>query len=290
MQREPSLVDLGFLADTFRVLGDPKRLLIFHTLMEGVQCNCELGETLDMAPNLVSHHLRLLREAGLIEAARDEFDARWIYYSVNPKVLESFSAAFGIVFAAARIKPRRASCGPSHGVFYAGESVDHAISESPTVSAAITHTGNQPMPRTRVIFVCIHNSARSQMAEAWLNTLFGDEFVAESAGLEPGVLNPLAVRVLQEEGIDISQKETRDVFDVYKAGRLFDYIVTVCDETAAERCPVFPGLAQRLHWSFTDPSSVQGTEEEKLAQVRVIRDQIRSQIEAWAPIVMQAVD
>lgn len=143
------------------------------------------------------------------------------------------------------------------------------------------------MNKIRVLFVCIHNSARSQMAEAWLNRLYGDHFAAESAGLEPGVLNPYAVRVLQEVGIDITRKETRDVFDVYRSGRLFRYVVTVCDETAAERCPVFPGVAQRIHWSFADPSRVTGSDGEKLAQVRTIRDQIRAQIEAWAAAVVE---
>jgi arsenate reductase len=138
------------------------------------------------------------------------------------------------------------------------------------------------MQKARVLFVCIHNSARSQMAEAWLNQLYGDRFEAESAGLEPGTLNPLAVQVMAEEGIDISQKGTRDVFAVYRSGRLYRYVVTVCDETAAERCPVFPGVAERLHWGFPDPSRVQGSAEEKLAQVRAIRDQIRRRIEEWA--------
>lgn len=143
------------------------------------------------------------------------------------------------------------------------------------------------MSKIRVLFVCIHNSARSQMAEAYVNTLFGDQFIAESAGLEPGTLNPYAVRVLQEDGIDISGKATRDVFDIYKAGKLYEYVITVCDETAAERCPIFPGVATRIHWSFSDPSRAQGTDDEKMAQVRAIRDQIRTQIEEWAPTVAQ---
>ena len=90
---------------------------------------------------------------------------------------------------------------------------------------------------------------------------------------------------MAEEGIDISQKGTRDVFDVYRSGKLHQYVITVCDETAAERCPIFPGVTQRIHWSFRDPSRVEGSEEEKLAQVRVIRDEIRRQIAEWAPTV-----
>jgi arsenate reductase len=135
--------------------------------------------------------------------------------------------------------------------------------------------------KSNVLFICIHNSARSQMAEAWLNQICGDFFAAESAGLEPGTLNPLVVEAMQEVGIDISKKETRAVFDVFKSGRLFAYVITVCDETSAERCPIFPGVAKRLNWSFRDPSGLTGTHEEKMASVREIRDEIREKIEAW---------
>jgi arsenate reductase len=133
--------------------------------------------------------------------------------------------------------------------------------------------------KKKVLFVCIHNSARSQMAEAWMNRLCGDRFEAESAGLEPGALNPLAVAVMKEVGIDISHKATRSVLDVLKAGTLFAWVITVCDESAAEACPIFPGPAKRVHLSLTDPSRVEGTEEEKLARVRVIRDSIRKAVE-----------
>ena len=135
--------------------------------------------------------------------------------------------------------------------------------------------------KKKVLFVCIHNSARSQMAEAWLNHLRGEKFAAESAGLEPGKLNPLAVAVMREVGIDISGKKTRGVSDVFKSGQAFSYVVTVCDETSAERCPVFPGVTTRLHWGFSDPAAVTGTDEERLAKVRAIRDAIRVKIEAW---------
>lgn len=119
------------------------------------------------------------------------------------------------------------------------------------------------------------------MAEAWLNEICGESFAAESAGLEPGKLNPLVVEAMQEVGIDISQKKTQAVFDVFKSGRLFAYVVTVCDETSAERCPIFPGVAKRLHWGFADPSALTGTKEEKMAEVRKIRDDIRRKIEEW---------
>ncbi len=127
----------------------------------------------------------------------------------------------------------------------------------------------------------MHNSARSQMAEALVNHLAGDKFEAESAGLEPGTLNPLAVDAMKAMNIDISKKQTRDVFDVYKSGRMFSYVITVCDEATAERCPIFPGVTKRLHWSFPDSSSLQGTHDEKLKQTIAIRDQIRHRIESW---------
>ena len=137
------------------------------------------------------------------------------------------------------------------------------------------------MAKQNVLFICIHNSARSQMAEAWLNHLCGDFFEAQSAGLEPGTLNPLAVEVMKEAGIDISKKKTQSVFDVFKSGQLFGYVITVCDESSAEKCPIFPGPTQRLHWSFPDPSQVTGSRDEKLAQVRAIRDQIHARIDKW---------
>ncbi|PKL92954.1 MAG: arsenate reductase ArsC [Candidatus Goldiibacteriota bacterium HGW-Goldbacteria-1] len=130
----------------------------------------------------------------------------------------------------------------------------------------------------KVLFICIHNSARSQMAEAYLNKFGGEKFTAESAGLEPGVLNPLVVKVMAEDGIDISGNKTKSVFDFYKQGKLFSYVVAVCDAEAAERCPIFPGTGQKLHWPFNDPSKAEGTEEEKLAKIRGIRDSIRSEV------------
>ena len=133
----------------------------------------------------------------------------------------------------------------------------------------------------KVLFVCIHNSARSQMAEELLRRLAGDRFEAESAGLEPGILNPLAVEVLKEKGIDITGKKTQKVSDVHEAGRSFDYVITVCDEASAERCPAFPGGMQKLHWGFPDPSSLAGTYEDRLAKTRAVRDQIEAKIKEW---------
>ncbi len=135
--------------------------------------------------------------------------------------------------------------------------------------------------KQKVLFVCIHNSARSQMAEAFLNQLCPDQFSAQSAGIEPGNLNPVVVQAMQETGIDISQNKTKAVFEFLRRGEHFHYVVTVCDETSAERCPIFPGVVKRLHWGFPDPSSFTGTPEDKLARTREVRDTIKARIESW---------
>jgi arsenate reductase len=138
------------------------------------------------------------------------------------------------------------------------------------------------MEKIKVLFVCVHNSARSQMAEAFLNHLHGDRFLAESAGLEAGILNPLAVEVMKEEDIDISDNKTKSVFDFYKEGKLYAYVFTVCDAANSEMCPVFPGLVtQTIHWSFEDPSSFTGNHEEKLEKTRKVRGAIKDAIEKW---------
>lgn len=134
------------------------------------------------------------------------------------------------------------------------------------------------MDKVRVLFVCIHNSARSQMAEAYLNALAGDRFEAESAGIEPGVLNPLVVESMKEDGIDISANKTKSVFDFYRDGRIFNYVITVCDREAAERCPVFIGVTERIHWSFKDPSKFEGTKDEKLGSIRGVRNEIKAAV------------
>jgi len=135
--------------------------------------------------------------------------------------------------------------------------------------------------KVKVLFVCIHNSARSQMAEAWLNHLCGEKFFAQSAGLEPGVLNPLAVEVMREEGIDISCNKTKSAFDFFKTGEIFSFVITVCDESSAERCPIFPGITKRIHWSFPDPAALTGSHEEKMKAVRKIRDEIKKAVIKW---------
>ena len=137
------------------------------------------------------------------------------------------------------------------------------------------------MKRKRVLFVCIHNSARSQMAEAWLRNVAGDRFEVESAGLEPGKLNPFVVEAMKQVGIDISHHSPKGVQDLLNAGKTYNYVIAVCDKEAAEKCPIFPGGSIRLHWSFPDPSAATGEYDSKLRVAAEIRDAIKATIEQW---------
>ncbi len=137
------------------------------------------------------------------------------------------------------------------------------------------------MIKRKVLFVCLHNSARSQMAEGFLNALSGERFEAESAGFEPGQLNPFVIKVMNEVGIDISGNETDSVFEFYKQGRTYNYVITVCDAATAEHCPLFPGVSRRLNWSFPNPADFTGTDQEILAATRQVRDQIKEEVEKF---------
>ena len=133
-----------------------------------------------------------------------------------------------------------------------------------------------PSMKPKVLFLCTGNSARSQMAEGYLRHVAGDRYEPMSAGIEPKGLNPLAVEVMQETGVDISQQTSKDV--VTLLGQHILYVVTVCDN-ARERCPIFPGTYKFLHWSFDDPAAAQGSHEEKLEVFRRVRNEIERMID-----------
>lgn len=136
------------------------------------------------------------------------------------------------------------------------------------------------MKKIRILFICVHNTARSQMAEAMANRYHGDIIIAESAGFEPGrPLNELAVEAMSEISIDISGNSSKGVFELFKKGEMYGYVITVCDESTAERCPVFPGVTKRLHWSLEDPASFTGSFEERMEQTRSVRESIRKRLE-----------
>lgn len=130
----------------------------------------------------------------------------------------------------------------------------------------------------RILILCTGNSARSQMAEGWLRHMMGDRAEVASAGLQPSVVHPLAIAVMRERGIDISHHRSKHMNEFLH--QAWDTVITVCDQ-AAEHCPVFPGKAQRIHWSFPDPAAAEGSEEEKLQVFRTVRDAIEAQLRAW---------
>jgi arsenate reductase (thioredoxin) len=131
--------------------------------------------------------------------------------------------------------------------------------------------------KAKVLFLCTHNSARSQMAEGLLRHLAGNRFEAHSAGTEATHIRPLAIRAMDEIGVDISGQESKTL-ERY-LGKPFDYVITVCDD-ANEACPFFPGATNRLHWYLPDPSAAKGTEEERLEVFRSVRDALRDRVQA----------
>lgn len=133
----------------------------------------------------------------------------------------------------------------------------------------------------RVLFVCIHNSARSQMAEAFLNDLGAGSFIAESAGIDASTINPLIVKVMREIGYDLSNKQTHSVFDYFQEGRKYDVLIKVCDQVHGQKCPIFPSVRTNLSWNFSDPAEFQASEQEKLEMARELRDQIKDMITAF---------
>ena len=138
--------------------------------------------------------------------------------------------------------------------------------------------------KRKVLFVCVQNSARSQMAEELLKNMAGDQFEVESAGLEPSTINPLTIKIMKEEGIYPSNKQTNDAFEFFKEGREYDYVIIVCGKDGEEKCPTYPGARERLHWPFEDPAKADGSEEEALAKFREIREGKRRKIESFVDV------
>jgi arsenate reductase (thioredoxin) len=129
--------------------------------------------------------------------------------------------------------------------------------------------------KKKVLFICVHNSARSQIAEELLRKYGGDTFETESAGLEPTEVNPLVIEVMKEEGVDLTNKKTQSVFDVVKRKTFFGYVVTVCDRQSEKKCPVFPGVPMRMHWDLVNPEDYTGTYEQRLEKVRNLKEKIK---------------
>ena len=137
----------------------------------------------------------------------------------------------------------------------------------------------QPQKK-KILFVCIHNSIRSQIAEALLNHVAGDIYTVSSAGIEmENAMNPFVIESLRQIGIDHSRGAPKDVFKLYQSGHTFHYVITLCDEVHAEKCPVFPGVTHRLYWNFEDLSRFSGSDEELLEKISILRDHIKANVE-----------
>ena len=217
----------------FKLLAHDLRWNILMLLTHSDYSGQELVRRLQQPQNLVSYHLRLLHEQDVVGERRSTADERSIYYSLNLDTLRT------LYFS---------SAGELHPALGAPEAEEQEAKLS------------LPSKPVRVLFLCTHNSARSQMAEGILRDLSGGKIEAYSAGSHPTDLHPLAVQTLAAIGIDISQQQPKHLDQFY--GQSFDYIVTVCDRVRESR-PTFPGDPERVHWSFSDPAAVEGPEEEQ---------------------------
>jgi arsenate reductase (thioredoxin) len=268
--------------DMFKALSDETRLRALRVLVAAGEplCVCELVDVLRRPQYAVSRVMGQLRTAGLVEEDRR---GRLMYYRLREAPL-----ALRLFEAVAAIPPEDSPFDQDLDRLRWRLDLRQEGRCIVTYTAGYNPTEYQSKEqqmaddKQAVLFVCVHNSARSQMAEEYLRRFAGDLFEVESAGLEPGTLNPNVVEVLKEEGIDITGKQTRSVFDVYKSGKTFAYVVTVCSREAEEGCPIFPGPVRRLNWPFPDPSKFEGTPDEILGKTREVRDIIREEVRRFA--------
>ncbi len=231
-----------------KLLAHDLRWKVLTALVYSDRRGRELVRLVDEPQNLVSYHLKRLREGELVHERRSSYDGRDVYYSLDLAKLQ-------ILYSAA------------------GEALHPALSQAPATSAEPQATGDPKgdgdgLPPTRVLFLCTHNSARSQMAEAIMRQVGGSMVRVYSAGTEPSSVHPYAMGVLASMNIDASAGRSKHLDEL--VNERFDYIVTVCDRVR-ESCPVFPGDPEQMHWSFPDPAAVEGEEEkyrafEKTAQ------------------------
>lgn len=275
--------DMFEIVDKLRAAGEPSRFRLLRVLIEAREplCICELVDIIRRPQYAVSRAMSALRIAGLV---REERRGKLMYYGLitspeNDGVFHALACAedeSGLIeIDMDRLRWRldlreNGSC-----------TVTYTIGYNPKEYQFQGETMSEEK-KPSVLFVCVHNSARSQMAEEYLRSIAGDFFDVESAGLEPGELNPVVVELLKDDGIDISGKQTRSVEDLYRAGKTYSYVVTVCDREAEEKCPVFPGPVRRLSWPFPDPSQLEGSPAEVRSRTRDIADQIKERVEGFA--------
>ncbi|MFP4429891.1 MAG: metalloregulator ArsR/SmtB family transcription factor [Spirochaetota bacterium] len=273
--------------DMLKASSEETRLRALRVLVAAGEplCVCELVDVLRRPQYAVSRIMGQLRSAGLVEEDRR---GRLMYYRLteDPFALRLFDTIATI--------PREDA--PFNQDL---DRLRWRLDLRQGDRCIVTYTAGYNPPeyqhkekkmaddKQSVLFVCVHNSARSQMAEEYLRHFAGDLFEVESAGLEPGELNANVVKVMKEEGIDISDKQTRSVFDVYNSGKTFAYVVTVCSREAEEGCPIFPGPVRRLNWPFPDPSKFEGTPDEILHKTREVRDVIKEAVRQFVEAIRE---
>lgn len=266
------------LTNLSAALSDPTRVRILASLLGGRDeelCVCEVTDLFDLAPSTVSKHLLILRQAGLVEGRKQ---GRWMYYRPAREPSGAVAESLRWIRMAAATDPRlRADASRLRELIAAGE----ACCGDESASCCPSGDGTKMKNKLRVLFLCTGNSCRSQMAEGWARALKGDEIEAFSAGTKPHGLNPLAVRVMREAGVDLSGQSSKHIDDVLKGGQKLDVVVTVCD-SAHESCPVLPGATRVVHVGFDDPPRLAAgatSDDEALPHYRRVRDEIRTFVE-----------
>lgn len=274
------------LVSSLRALGDETRIRILRLLdeSEDALCVCELVDILRKPQYAVSRSLGILRSAGLVEEHRG---GKLMFYrpADTPQVKLLMPVTRSMPASEEPVATDLDRLRWRLDLRANGECrITYTVGSNPDAYSAI----RARRERLRVLFVCVHNTARSQMAEEYLNAVAGDRIAAESAGIEPGELNPHVVRLLAEEGRDISGKRTRAVADVYRSGQTYDYVITVCSPEAEENCPVFPGPVTQLSWPFPDPGAFTGTSGEILRQTRAVYRSIQNRINEFLTEIDQS--
>lgn len=268
-----------------KALADDTRLRTFRALVEARMpvCVAEMADVLQKPQYAVSRSFVELRKGGLLEEDRQ---GKFVYYSLSEArpIRELGQWVLANCNCGEATPNHDGSLGPgAKGCAYDSQRLSWRLSLREPSRVPITRKVEREATeqRPRILFVCIHNSARSQLAEEYLRRYAGDRFLVESAGLTPGELNPHVVAVLKEDGINISGKETRAVSDLYRRGETYQWVVTVCSREAEENCPVFPGPVRRLSWPFHDPSRFTGTDTEVRLQVRELAAEIKAQVKTF---------
>ena len=232
----------------FKLISHQIRWEILRELSSSDMKVFEIVERLEQPQNLISYHLQLLSEHGLVTESRSLADGREIYYSLNLDHVRVLYRNSGLTLHPALLSDDE-------------RQVDSG--------------GAEQAEPVRVLFLCTHNSARSQMAEGILRLRGGQRVQAFSAGTEPSEVHPLALRAMEAMQIDISEHTSKSLGRFL--GQNFDYIITVCDR-ARESCPIFPGDPYQIHWSFPDPAEVEGNDDERFAAFKKISVQLNTRI------------